>query len=125
MAAPSSFKVIIAGGSLVGLTTALVLEKAGIDYVLLEKREIAPNLGASISIHPHSQRVMEQLGVWPEIEASVIPLVDRRHYDEFGTMFEESNILREISRMYVRSGAWIEFSIFQPTPHPHPLPRPN
>lgn len=93
------FKVVIAGGSVVGLTTALALEKAGIDYVVLEKREIAPHIGASISIHPHTQRVMEQLGVWPELRAGVIPLEHRQHYDQYGTMFEDSNILQEISKM--------------------------
>lgn len=92
------FQVIIAGGSLVGLTTALALEKAGISYVLLEKREIAPHLGASISIHPHTQRVMEQVGAWPEIKAGVLPLEDRQHYDENGVLFEDSGILREISK---------------------------
>ncbi|KAK7699726.1 hypothetical protein SLS64_011499 [Diaporthe eres] len=94
-----TFQVIIAGGSLVGLTTALALEKAGISYVLLEKREIAPHMGASISIHPHTQRVMEQLGVWPEIRAGVLPLEDRQHYDENGVLFEDSAILREISKL--------------------------
>jgi 2-polyprenyl-6-methoxyphenol hydroxylase-like FAD-dependent oxidoreductase len=93
------FKVIVAGGSLVGLVTALALEQAGIDFVVLEKREIAPDMGASISIHPHTQRVMEQLGVWPEIKAGIIPLVDRRHYDQDGTLFEDSAILQEISKM--------------------------
>lgn len=92
------FQVIIAGGSLVGLTTAVALEKAGISYVLLEKREIAPHLGASISIHPHTQRVMEQVGAWPEIRAGVLPLEDRQHYDENGVLIEDSAILREISK---------------------------
>lgn len=95
----SRFTVIIAGGSLVGLTTAVALQKAGIDYVLLEKREIAPHLGASVSIHPHTQRVMEQLGIWPEIKAAVVPLETRRHYDENGFLFEDSCILKEISKM--------------------------
>ncbi|EHK18341.1 uncharacterized protein TRIVIDRAFT_204498 [Trichoderma virens Gv29-8] len=100
---PSRFTVIIAGGSLVGLTTAVTLEKAGIDYVLLEKREITPHLGASVSIHPHTQRVMEQLGIWPEIKAGVVPLETRQHYDENGSLFEDSAILQEISKMFMLS----------------------
>ncbi|UKZ96224.1 uncharacterized protein TrAFT101_011024 [Trichoderma asperellum] len=101
------FTVIIVGGSLVGLITALALEKAGIDHVLLEKGEIAPHLGASISIHPHTQRVMEQLGVWPEIKASALPLDIRHHYDENGKLFEHSTILQEISKM--TSQRWTTF----------------
>ncbi|KAH8883256.1 FAD/NAD(P)-binding domain-containing protein [Thozetella sp. PMI_491] len=93
------FKVIIAGGSLVGLTTALALENAGIDFVVLERQEIAPHMGASISIHPHTQRVMEQLGAWPEIRAGIVPLENRQHYDEHGNLFEDSVILQEISKM--------------------------
>lgn len=97
--AAAPFRVIIAGGSLVGLTTALALEKAGVDFVVLERREIAPNVGASISIHPHTQRVMEQLGVWAEIKAGVYPLEDRHHYDENGYLLDDSAILKEISKM--------------------------
>ncbi|EHK47137.1 uncharacterized protein TrAtP1_010212 [Trichoderma atroviride] len=93
------FTVIIVGGSLVGLTTALALEKAGIDYVLLEKGEIAPHLGASISTYPHTQRVMEQLGVWPEIKGTAAPLGMREHYDSKGKLFEHSAILHEISKL--------------------------
>ncbi|KAI5855037.1 FAD/NAD(P)-binding domain-containing protein [Durotheca rogersii] len=93
------FKVIIAGGSIVGLTNALALEKAGIDFVVLEKREIAPHMGASVSVHPHVQRVLEQLGVWPEIRAGTVPLHTRHHYNQNGDLFEESAILQEISKM--------------------------
>lgn len=48
----SNFKVIIAGGGIGGLTLASALEKAGVDYVLLEKRNIAPRLGTSITSLP-------------------------------------------------------------------------
>ncbi|KAH7025105.1 uncharacterized protein B0I36DRAFT_376800 [Microdochium trichocladiopsis] len=92
------FRVIIAGGGYSGLVTALALEKASIEFVLLEARDIAPHLGASISVHPHVQVVLEQLGVWPEIEAGVIPLTDREHFDQHGTMFDNSDVLGEISR---------------------------
>ncbi|EFX00609.1 FAD-binding domain containing protein [Grosmannia clavigera kw1407] len=103
MAAPEStsrlFRAIIAGGSIVGLTMALALDRADIDYVLLETGEVAPDLGASVSMHAHTQRVMEQLAVWPEIDAAVVPVTDREHYDEHGWLFEKSAILQEISKM--------------------------
>lgn len=94
-----SFRAVIVGGSIVGLSMALALERADIDYVVLERGDVAPDLGASISIHPHTQRVMEQLGVWPAIAAGVVPLTDREHYDEHGVLFEKSAILQEISKM--------------------------
>jgi 2-polyprenyl-6-methoxyphenol hydroxylase-like FAD-dependent oxidoreductase len=47
----STFRVIIAGGGIAGLTLANALERAGINFVLLEGRsEIAPQVGASIGM---------------------------------------------------------------------------
>ncbi|KAJ9417961.1 hypothetical protein QL093DRAFT_2565917 [Fusarium oxysporum] len=54
----TGFRVMIAGGGVAGLTLANALEKAGIDYVLLERRDtIAPQVGASIGIGPNGCRV--------------------------------------------------------------------
>jgi 2-polyprenyl-6-methoxyphenol hydroxylase-like FAD-dependent oxidoreductase len=51
MAEPAKFRVIIAGGGIAGLTLANALERAGIDFILLEGRnEIAPQVGASIGM---------------------------------------------------------------------------
>lgn len=102
------FKVLIAGGSLVGLGLALAFERAGIDYELFEKGDFAPQLGASIGLHPQSIRILEQLGVWADIENQVVPLQDRNHYDENGHCFEESHILEHIQRMYVTQLAFIK-----------------
>lgn len=56
-------KVIIAGGSVAGLTLANILERIGVDYLLLEKYgKIAPDLGASIGIFPNGFRILDQLG---------------------------------------------------------------
>ncbi|PWY92291.1 FAD/NAD(P)-binding domain-containing protein [Aspergillus heteromorphus CBS 117.55] len=97
--AQESFKVLIAGGSLVGLTLALVLEQAGIDYELFEKGDLAPQLGASIGLHPHSLRILDQLGVWPDIEKTIIPLHYRYHFDENGRCMEESRVLQDIHQI--------------------------
>ncbi|RHZ50362.1 hypothetical protein CDV55_100612 [Aspergillus turcosus] len=56
--------VIIIGGSVAGLTLANILERYGIEYILLEKyNAIAPQLGASIGILPYGSQVLDQLGV--------------------------------------------------------------
>ncbi|KAL2847542.1 hypothetical protein BJY01DRAFT_234224 [Aspergillus pseudoustus] len=70
------FKVIIVGGSIAGLTLAHCLEKLpNVDFVILEKRaEIAPQEGASIGILPHGGRILDQLGLFEEIERHVEPL---------------------------------------------------
>lgn len=63
------FRVIIVGGGLGGLTLANALERADIDYVLLEARaDICPQLGASIGIFPHGARILDQLGCWEDLK---------------------------------------------------------
>ncbi|KAF4546159.1 FAD binding domain containing protein [Lasiodiplodia theobromae] len=96
--ASTSFKVIIAGGSLVGLALALCFERAGIEYELFEKGELAPQLGASIGWHPHGVRILEQLGLRDDIEKIAVPLVDRLIFDENGRCIEKSKALWTISQ---------------------------
>ncbi|KAI9734360.1 MAG: hypothetical protein M1834_002466 [Cirrosporium novae-zelandiae] len=92
-----SFKVIIAGGSISGLTLALALERAGIDFIVLEKgNEIGPQLGASLGLHPHSLKVLDQLGVWKGLEKTIVPLMWRKHFDCTMKCFEESVVLEKI-----------------------------
>ncbi|GAD94132.1 hypothetical protein ATEG_05898 [Paecilomyces variotii No. 5] len=72
--ATQPFKVLIAGGSVSGLTLALTLESAGIDYELFEKGDIDTDLGASIAINGPIIRILDQLGVWEDIEPIVTDL---------------------------------------------------
>lgn len=59
------FKVLIAGGGIAGLSLALMLEKNGIDFLVLEAYpEIAPEVGASIGLLPNGQRILDQLGCY-------------------------------------------------------------
>ncbi|KAJ5118781.1 hypothetical protein N7526_010418 [Penicillium atrosanguineum] len=102
------FKVLIAGGSLVGLGLALAFERAGIDYELFEKGGFAPQLGASIGFHPHTIRILEQLGVWEDIERQVKPLKHRKHYDENGNCFEDSHVLVNIEEILQRPIVFME-----------------
>ncbi|PSN75601.1 FAD binding domain-containing protein [Corynespora cassiicola Philippines] len=70
--APSDFKVIIAGGSIAGLTMANMLDKLGIDFVVLEAwHEIAPQVGASIGLLPNGLRVLDQLGLYPALRSLI------------------------------------------------------
>jgi 2-polyprenyl-6-methoxyphenol hydroxylase-like FAD-dependent oxidoreductase len=72
----TNFKVIIVGGSIAGLTLAHCLAKLpNVDFVILEKRaEVAPQEGASIGILPHGGRILDQLGLFEEIQRHVEPL---------------------------------------------------
>lgn len=76
------FKVIIVGGSLSGLTLANILEKYGIDYVVLEKHAIiAPQLGASLALLPHGSQILDQLGCYDTLERIGTPV---EHMQNFG-----------------------------------------
>ncbi|KAI9728827.1 MAG: hypothetical protein M1834_007214 [Cirrosporium novae-zelandiae] len=71
----SKFRVIIVGGSIAGLTLAHCLDRAEIDHIVLERRDdISPQVGASIGIMPNGGRVLEQLGIFDEVEKEIEPL---------------------------------------------------
>ncbi|KAI5456632.1 hypothetical protein BGZ63DRAFT_434688 [Mariannaea sp. PMI_226] len=64
----TGLRVIIAGGGIAGLALANMLEKANIDYILLEAySQIAPQVGASIALHPNGLRILDQLGCYEDI----------------------------------------------------------
>lgn len=70
-----SFRVLIAGGGIAGLTLANALQHADIDFLLLEARaEIAPQLGASIGLSPNGGRILDQLGCYDDIMQLTEPL---------------------------------------------------
>ncbi|KAG0044757.1 hypothetical protein BGZ83_009971 [Gryganskiella cystojenkinii] len=65
--APPHFKVVIAGGGIAGLSLGVMLERAGIDYVILEAADHILSLGGSIYLGPPVMRVMEQLGLLDDL----------------------------------------------------------
>ncbi|KAL4796260.1 FAD/NAD(P)-binding domain-containing protein [Aspergillus venezuelensis] len=70
------FRVIIVGGSIAGLTLGSCLARAGIDFVILEKaNEVAPQVGASVGLFPHGSRILDQLGLYGEVEKHIEPMV--------------------------------------------------
>ena len=63
-----STTVLIVGGSVAGLAAANLLERSGVDFLLLEKhKEVAPNLGACIVVFPNGARILDQLGCWDAV----------------------------------------------------------
>jgi salicylate hydroxylase len=59
--------VLIAGGGIAGLATALALSKRGIPSRILEQRSTPSEAGAGIQIGPNGVRVLEALGVAPHL----------------------------------------------------------
>jgi 5-methylphenazine-1-carboxylate 1-monooxygenase len=82
-------KVIIVGGGIGGLTTALCLHKIGIEVKVYESvSEIKP-LGVGINLLPHSIRVLTNLGLEPKIAQTAVETKDLVYFDKFGKKFWE------------------------------------
>ena len=69
MSTGKPFRVVIAGGGLVGLTAAHIFHKLDIDFVVLEKSSsvISP-YGTTMGIWPQTFRVLHQLGLKEQCE---------------------------------------------------------
>ncbi|KAH6648814.1 hypothetical protein BKA67DRAFT_522854 [Truncatella angustata] len=114
MAAESKqpFKVIIAGGSVAGLTLANALERANIDFELLEKRDVAPQLGQSILVLPCTNLIHEQLGIDKQTREVGIPIGVREHWDDRGNLFCSSDELIQLERVQKRPVYFLDRKIY-------------
>jgi len=77
-------KGIIAGASVSGRTLANALERAGIDFILLQGRQIVPDLGAPISLLCHDSRVDKQLGMVNLFNGTTVSWLDRHNFGQDG-----------------------------------------
>ncbi len=72
---PRRLRIIIVGGSIAGLTLANALDRAGIDFVVLEKRDdISVQTGASLVVFPNGHIILEQLGLYEDLAKATLPL---------------------------------------------------
>jgi ribulose 1,5-bisphosphate synthetase/thiazole synthase len=85
-------KVVIVGGSIAGLTLAHCLSHYGIDYVVLERRhDIAPQVGASVSLQPNGARILDQLGMFDEVSENIEPCVFMQTWTAEGKLLSETD----------------------------------
>ena len=61
--------VVIVGGGIGGLTSALALADVGIESIVLERHESATDVGAGIQLSPNATRVLFQLGLQEALTA--------------------------------------------------------
>jgi len=92
-----SFRVIIAGGGIGGLAFSLAFQKIGIDHILLEKGEIAPPWGASISLWAQGSRILQQLDCLDALEKTSLPLKNMETRAKDGKAFAEANLFELIA----------------------------
>ncbi|OCK78222.1 FAD/NAD(P)-binding domain-containing protein [Lepidopterella palustris CBS 459.81] len=101
MAPGKPFKAIIIGGSVSGMTMAHMLERAGIDYIVLERgSEVTFNGGASIGLQPHGLRIMDQMGMYEDILKTTTPMALACHRLPNGKAFARSEFTLEIEERH-------------------------
>lgn len=85
-------KVVIVGGSIAGLTLAHCLDRYGIDYVVLERRDtIAPQVGASVSLMPNGSRILDQLGMFDTVFQGIEECVFMQTWTDKGKLLSETD----------------------------------
>ncbi|RYP47219.1 hypothetical protein DL768_006695 [Monosporascus sp. mg162] len=85
-------RVIIGGGSITGLSLALMLEKIGVDFVVLEAHDsVAPQIGAGIVCNANGFRILDQLGLYDDImKASMAPLQEANNWWPDGSLHSKN-----------------------------------
>ncbi|KAF9319773.1 hypothetical protein BG003_008280 [Podila horticola] len=65
----SSVKAVIVGGGITGLAIAIMMELGGMEYEILERSTGSePEIGSSVALGPPVLRLLEQMGLLPQIE---------------------------------------------------------
>ena len=77
-------RILIAGGGIGGITTALALRQRGIDAHLFEQADAFREVGAGIQLSANATRVLRTLGLGEALaRAAVYP--ERREYRAWDT----------------------------------------
>lgn len=98
----SKFRAVIIGGGPVGLTIANGLQRAGLDFVVVERHPtIISDSGAGIMLWPHSVRIFDQLRLLKSCEGRYIPLHTRKTAHLDGTPMRASSIFGMLVDKYV------------------------
>ncbi|XP_015170254.1 LOW QUALITY PROTEIN: 3-hydroxybenzoate 6-hydroxylase 1-like [Solanum tuberosum] len=71
-------EIVIVGGGLCGLATALALHRKGIKSVVLEKSETLRSAGGAIRVLPNGWKALDQLGVASHLRTTALPLQGMR-----------------------------------------------
>ncbi|KAF9338618.1 hypothetical protein BGZ91_008373 [Linnemannia elongata] len=79
---PGKVSVTIVGGGIGGLSLANMFERAGINYVILEKSSSIKALGSSLGLDASSLTVMEQLGLLDDFCKASKPVRQFNFYNE-------------------------------------------
>lgn len=104
----SNFKVIVVGGGPVGLVAAHGLTRAGIDFVLLERRpSIVFEAGSNLVLLPMGMRVLGQLGLLDALERVSSPLAKVQRIDHSGRNMGDTQFFVHFKEKLVNLPRWV------------------
>jgi 2-polyprenyl-6-methoxyphenol hydroxylase-like FAD-dependent oxidoreductase len=72
MTHPGRIPLLIVGGGIGGLATALAASQAGYPAHVIEKAEEFTEIGAGLQLAPNATRMLDRLGIWGEIQKHAI-----------------------------------------------------
>ncbi len=76
--------ILIAGGGIAGLTTALSLHQIGVPCRVYETVQDVRPLGLGINLLPHAVRELTELGLADALAATAIPTAELAYYTAKG-----------------------------------------
>lgn len=65
--------VLVVGGGIVGNALAILLRHAGVEVDLVEIDPGWRALGSGITLQGNALRVLDEVGVWPQVRAAIVP----------------------------------------------------
>ena len=74
-------RVIIVGGGIGGVCTALALRQRGIDYTILEQAPALTEVGAGVQLSPNGVRVLRALGIGEQLTSFCVEPAAHRFQD--------------------------------------------
>jgi 2-polyprenyl-6-methoxyphenol hydroxylase-like FAD-dependent oxidoreductase len=77
-------RILIAGGGIAGLTTALSLHQIGVECRVFETVSTPQALGVGINLLPHAVRELTELGLHDALAQSAIPTAELAYYNKHG-----------------------------------------
>ena len=89
-------RVLVIGGGIAGMATAIALEQAGLDPLVLEQAPEVTEIGSGIGIQPNGIRVLRSLGAAEHVLSTGVPIdsSELRRMDSGQTIFAETYTAR-------------------------------
>ncbi|KAK1324158.1 hypothetical protein QJS10_CPA02g00886 [Acorus calamus] len=73
----SEHEIVIAGGGICGLATALALHRKGMKSIVLERSDTLRATGAAINVYPNGWHALDHLGIGSELRKKCVPITKK------------------------------------------------